>query len=77
MLKCQRDYNMKCTMKNKKFIIIIQVDDEGSSYTAKGNMTSGNVKMMVGELELIKARLLNDLEMSLDNNTPTQRFEFD
>lgn len=64
-------------MGDDKFIITIQVDNEGSKYTAKGNMTSGAVKLMVGELELIKLRLLSDLERSLDNQEPTQRFEFD
>ncbi len=60
----------------EKFTIIIQVDEEGSNYKAKGTLTHGLVKMMIGELELIKLRLLADLEKALDNEEPTQRFEF-
>ena len=63
-------------MENKKFVIAIQVDKESSSYTAKGDLSAGMVKMVVGELELIKLRLLEDLEKSLDNHEPTQRFEY-
>ncbi len=60
-----------------KFRIAIEVDKEGSKYKVSGTMTSGMVKLMVGELELIKLRLLSDLEKSIDNEKPTQRFEFD
>jgi len=60
----------------EQFTIAIQVNREGSSYKAKGTLTSGMVKIMIGELELIKLRLLADLEKSLDNEKPTQRFEF-
>ena len=63
-------------MDENTFIIAIEVNKEGSSYKAKGKLTSGMVKLMVGELELIKLRLLADLERSLDNNTTTNRFEF-
>ncbi len=65
-------------MKEEKevFRIGIEVDDEGVRYKATGAMTSGNVKLMVAELELIKPRLLSDLEKSLDNESPTHRFEF-
>ncbi len=62
-------------MEEDKFALAIEVDKEGSSYKAKGTLTSGMVKLMVGELELIKLRLLADLERSLDNEQPTQRFE--
>lgn len=63
-------------MDNAVFAIVIEVSKEKSSYTAKGKMTSGLVKMMIGELELVKLRLLSDLERSLDNEQPTHRFEF-
>ena len=63
------------TEKNK-FVVIIQVDSKGSRYKIQGNLNVGLVKMMIGELELIKLRLLADLEASLDNKKPTHRFEF-
>ena len=63
-------------VKEEKFAIVIEIDKEGSKYKASGNMTAGMVKMMVGEIELIKLRLLSDLEKSMDNQKPTQRFEF-
>jgi len=64
-------------MTEERFAIAIEVNKEGSSYKATGTLTSGMVKMMIGEIELIKLRLLSDLEKSLDNEQPTQRFEFD
>lgn len=63
-------------MTQNKFVIAIEVSEEGSNYKAKGSLNSGLVKMMIGELELIKLRLLSDLERSYDNEQPTQRFEF-
>ena len=63
-------------MDENKFVIAIEVTKEGSQYKATGSMTAGLVKMMIGELELIKLRLLSDLERSQDNQEPTQRFEF-
>ena len=48
-------------------IIIIRVNPEGSNYKVKGNMTSGMIKLMIGEMEHIKSRLLFDLEKTLDD----------
>lgn len=50
-----------------EFVIIIKVNKEESNHKASGNMTSGMVKLMIGEMELIKSRLLFDLEKSLNN----------
>lgn len=49
----------------EEFILIIKVDREKSSYQAKGNMTVGMIKLIVGEMELIKYRLLKDLEKTI------------
>lgn len=46
--------------------LYIEVDDEGSNYKASGNMTVGNIKLVIGEMELIKKRLLDDLESSTE-----------
>lgn len=45
--------------------LVIEVDSIGSKYAASGTMSSGEVKQMIGEMELIKSRLLFDLEKSL------------
>lgn len=50
----------KKTHKKDKFIITIISDGDKVAYEARGNMTAGSVKKMVGELEVIKLRLLQD-----------------
>jgi len=54
--------------------LIIEVTQTDSKYVASGSMTSGEVKMMVGQLESIKLKLLQDLHDSEDNKIVT-RFE--
>ena len=54
--------------------IVIEVTKEGSKYVASGSMTSGEVKMMVGQLESIKLKLLQDLHDSEDDKV-VKRFE--
>jgi len=49
----------------KKFTLIIEVSNKGSQYTAKGDMNIGLIKLIIGELDHIKYRLLFDLERSL------------
>lgn len=49
-----------------KFTILIECDADMIRHIASGNMTSGNVKLIIGELELIKHKLLTDLEASLE-----------
>lgn len=46
--------------------LAIKCNEKGSDYTFSGNMTSGLVKLLVGQLELIKQNLLLDLQASLD-----------
>lgn len=50
----------------KQLIAIIKVDEEESNYDIKGNMSTGMIKLMIGELEIIKSRLIFDLEKSLE-----------
>ena len=52
--------------KKEDFIIMIKVNQEGSNYKASGNMTTGMIKLMIGEMEHIKSRLLFDLEKTLN-----------
>jgi len=40
-------------------------DDNVVRYKATGNLTSGNIKLMIGQMEQIKIRLLQDLERTL------------
>lgn len=47
--------------------INVTINKKGSSYTASGNMTGGLIKLLIGELEIIKSRLIFDLEKSLDD----------
>ena len=47
--------------------IVIEVTQEGTKYAASGSMTSGEVKMMVGQMESIKLKLLQDLHDSEDD----------
>ncbi|KKN62146.1 hypothetical protein LCGC14_0515220 [marine sediment metagenome] len=49
------------------FGMMIKVTKKGSEYKATGKMTSGNIKLMIGEMEFIKSRLLFDLEKTLDD----------
>lgn len=51
----------------EEFVIVIRVNQEGSNYKASGNMTAGMIKLMIGEMEHIKSRLLFDLEKTLDD----------
>jgi len=50
--------------KKEEFVMMIKVDKDGSNFKASGTMTAGMVKLMIGEMELIKSRLLFDLERS-------------
>lgn len=53
-------------MEKKKFMVVIQVTEEGSEFKASGDMTAGMVKSMLGEIEVFKTRLISDLEKSLE-----------
>ena len=49
----------------KQFKIFIEVNEEKTIHKASGELTKGMINMMIGEMELIKLRLLQDLENSL------------
>ena len=51
-------------MEKDKVIFVVEVDDKKTNYKFKG--TSGRVKLLIGELEFIKNRLLHDLEKTYD-----------
>lgn len=48
-------------------LLKIEVDEEGSNYQASGNMSSGLIMKLIGELEKIKHRLLIDYERSTED----------
>lgn len=52
--------------KADRFSLMIEVNKEGSKYKVSGSMTIGFIKIMIGELEVIKSRLIYDLEKTLD-----------
>ena len=54
-------------MAEEAFCMAIKVTKEGSEYKASGSMTTGTIKLMIGEMEHIKSRLLFDLEKTLDD----------
>ena len=49
------------------FVLMIKVTDEGSDFKASGDMDSGKVRIMIGNLEIMKSRLIQDLEKSGDS----------
>ena len=49
------------------FVLMIKVTDEGSDFKASGDMDSGKVRIMIGNLEIMKSRLIHDLEKSEDS----------
>ena len=46
--------------------IIIDCNEKEVVYSVSGNMTSGMIKRIIGQMEQIKLRLLQDLESTLD-----------
>lgn len=50
-----------------KFILRIEIDENKTNHQASGTLNSGFVKLLIGEMELIKKRLLEDLEQSLES----------
>lgn len=59
-------------MVDDEFVLIIKVSKKGSEYKASGNMTTGLIKLIIGEMEHIKSRLLFDLERSLKDGYEKQ-----
>ena len=50
-------------MKEEKFFAIaIKVTDTGSQFKATGESTTGTLKTMIGEMELVKSLFIKQLE---------------
>lgn len=49
-------------------LLQIKVTDNGSDYKVSGSMTASVAKLLVGEMELIKQRLLLDFYNSLERD---------
>ena len=53
--------------------IIIDCNEKEVVYSASGKMTSGMIKLIIGQMEQIKLRLLQDLESTLDEGYGQER----
>lgn len=48
--------------KKDELILALRIDEEGSQYKISGRLTIGLTKTLIGDLEIIKNKLIDDLE---------------
>lgn len=50
-----------------ELVLALKINKEGSQYKISGRLTVGLTKTLIGDLEVIKSKLIYDLEKSEEN----------